>query len=58
MDPTQALIDIIEALNGMSNEEDGTARQDAIESLDSLSAWIKQEGFPPDVETALSAIEF
>ena len=58
MDPTQALIDILESLHGMSNDQDDTARQDAVESLDSLSTWLKKEGFPPDVETALSAIEF
>ncbi len=56
MDPTQALIDIIESLNGMGNDDE-TAREDAIESLDGLLTWIKQGGFPPDVETALSAIE-
>ena len=59
MDPTQTLIDIIESLLGMQKvQTDETARQDAIESLDALSNWLKQEGFPPDVETALSSIQF
>lgn len=56
MDPTRTLIDIIESLNGMRNDDE-MVRKDAIESLDCLSTWIKQGGFPPDVETALSAIE-
>ena len=56
MDPTQTLIDILESLQDMKND-DRTARKYAIESLNSLSNWLAQEGFPPDVETALSAIE-
>ncbi len=53
MDPTQTLIDILELLRDMK-DNDENAQEDVIESLDHLSTWLKQGGFAPDVEAAIS----
>lgn len=55
MDPTACLIEImiaLEELDGDRNNAD--AREDAVSHLEALAQWLKNGGFAPDIEEALS----
>lgn len=56
MDPDQALLDILELLDGChgTDEEAKTRhRAEAIERLGDLSKWLKKGGFAPNIKNVM-----